>query len=172
MNATLKTGAADDKVSILARGAGNLNLAVDTGSGDDSLDIDIAGYTRVNVVLDAGAGNDSIRGKMFSVVDRTNVKVNRARFDFFAQLGEGSDTLLLETLGGREIRTVIDTGPEGDGRDRVSATHQSLRRSGPVQRHRLVQDGGMDIYEHLSIGYTVQFNMTSPTRQLTFIREL
>ena len=172
MNAALKTGAADDKVSILARGAGNLNLDVDTGSGNDRLDIDVAGYTAVNVVLDAGAGNDSIRCKMFSVVDRTNVKVDRARFDFFAQLGEGSDSLLLETLGGREIRTVIDTGPAGNGRDRISATHQSLRKSGPVQRRHLASDRGMDVYKLVAVGYKVQINMTSPTRQSTVIQDL
>lgn len=204
MNATLKTGATDEKVSILTLGPSNLNLDIDTASGDDDvqvirkgnrildtshqqfnqyisvatgdgndrLDIDVAGYTAVNVVLDAGAGNDSIRCRMFSVVDRTNTKVDRARFDFFALLGEGSDTLLLETLGGREIRTVIDTGPAGNGRDRISATHQSLRHSGPVQRRHLAFDRGMDVYKLLAVGYTVQINMTSQTRQITVIQEL
>ena len=149
-----------------------LNIDALLGDGDDRLDIDIAGYTAVNAVLDAGAGNDSIRCKMSSVIDRTNVKVDRALFDFFAELGNGSDTLLLETLGGREIKTVIDTGPAGDGRDRISASHQSLRRSGPVQRRRLAFDRGMDVYELLAVGYKVQINMTSPTRQFTLIQDL
>ncbi len=147
-------------------------LNVDLGAGNDVLDSDIRGFSNASARIDAGAGNDSIRHKMFSIVDRTNVKVDRARFDFFAELGEGSDTLLLETLGGREIRTVIDTGPPGDGRDRISASHQSLRHSGPVQRRHLAFDQGMDVYELLAVGYTVQINMTSPTRQFTLIQDL
>ena len=131
--------------------AGRVSYNVDLGADDDRLTIDMSGYANVNGLIAAGDGNDEIhiRHRMFAIVDRSQLKLN-------VQLGLGSDILVLETLGYREIRTLIDMGPAGDGRDRVSVSHQSLRRSGRVNRLHLDLDGGMDVYERSAIGFTIE----------------
>jgi hypothetical protein len=131
-----------------------LNLVALLGEGDDRLVIDGAGYADVTTFIDAGAGDDRVRHKMFAIVDRTRLNVE-------VLLGAGSDSLTLETLGYRAIRTVINTGPVGDGRDTISANHQASRRSGRVHLSRLPLDGGMDVYEHRAVGYTVEMTMTT-----------
>ena len=94
--------------------------------------------------------------------DVADIKVN-GFFDvsLFVLLNQGSDNLVVETLGCREIRTLIDMGPAGDGRDRVSVSHQSLRRSGRVNRLHLDLDGGMDVYERSAVGgYTIETSVS------------
>ena len=121
------------------------------GTGDDRLEFDTSGYAEAESLIDAGDGNDAaqIRHRMFAIVDRT-------KFNVTVMLGKGSDTLALETAGYREVRTKFDTGPAGDGRDTASARHDALRRPARRDVRRVALDGGMDAYEHVALGYTVQ----------------
>jgi hypothetical protein len=124
------------------------------GTGDDRLGLDTSGYAQAATFIDAGAGNDAVnvRHRMFAVVDRSNLSV-------VVLLGAGSDTLALESSGYRQIETEINTGPAGDGRDRISTSHHSLRKAGRVQNSSFNLDGRSDVSRHRSVGYTSQVDV-------------
>jgi hypothetical protein len=129
-----------------------LNVTALLGAGDDLLEVDTAGYAGANSFIDAGDGDDKarIRHRMFAVVDRTQLNV-------VVLLGLGSDSAVLETFGYQEIATRIDTGPEEDGFDAISASHYSLS---PARHgrgvYRLFLDDGRDVFDGNAVGYAVQ----------------
>ena len=88
--------------------------------------------------------------------------LDRTQLNLVVMLGAGSDTLAIETAGYRRVKTAINTGPAGDGRDSVSASHQSQRRSSRKHNVRMNLDGGRDVYRHTSKGYAVQKTVRSP----------
>ena len=103
-------------------------------------------------LIDGGNGHDEIRlrHKMFALVDRTQL-------NSVALLGLGSDTLVLETFGYQAIRTSVDMGPEEDGIDVVSASHQSLSASTYGRGvYHLFLDDGKDVFDGLAVGYAAQ----------------
>jgi hypothetical protein len=156
----LTAGSGDDRVGIVKFGSKLLTiqgegtysgLRVDLGSGNDRLVASSQGFSDVSTFVDAGAGNDAVnvRHRMFAVVDRSNLSV-------VVLLGAGSDTLALESSGYRQIKTELNTGRAGDGRDRISTSHHSLRKAGRVQNSSFNLDGRSDVSKHRSVGYTSQ----------------
>jgi len=92
---------------------------------------------------------------MFALVDRTNLNL-------VIMLGAGSDTLAIDVAGYQGVRMAVDTGPEGDGSDNITAHLQSLGRSGPKHVSRTIGDDGMDVFVLKALGYLVEPPGTSP----------
>jgi hypothetical protein len=189
LHASALLGAGDDHLEIISAGRADANILVDAsagndtirssigpnssagglyrlygdvdgdydlGTGDDHLVMETSDVARANIKIDAGDGDDVIhvRHRMFALVDRTNLNL-------VVMLGAGNDTLAIDAAGPREVKMAINSGPEGDGSDSISANVQSLHRNGRKQAGRLVLDGGLDVYEYRAVGYLVQG--TNPT---------
>ncbi len=135
-----------------------LNAVALLGSGDDRLETDTAGYGQADIRIDGGDGDDEIRTR-----HQWLTHLDRTQLNLVVMLGAGSDTLAIETVGYRRIKTSINTGPAGDGSDSVSASHQSQRRSSRRHNVRLNLDGGRDVYRHTTKGYAVQKTVQSAT---------
>jgi hypothetical protein len=138
-----------------------VDLDLDLGAGNDRLTLDTENYADVDSLVNLGDGNDSaaIRHRMFAIVDRTNMALN-------LYLGAGSDFVALDTHNYREVTTTFDTGPTGDGRDFVFASH-SFRPSRSGTGFLRSLDSGRDLFVHLALGYDVQ--STSSGTQITVV---
>jgi hypothetical protein len=177
---TILTGGGNDAVAVRNRlfvgglsfegtteapGLPSVDLDLDLGAGNDRLTLDTENYAEVDSLVDLGDGNDSaaIRHRMFAIVDRTNMALN-------LHLGAGSDFVALDTHNYREITTTFDTGPAGDGRDFVFASH-SFRPSRSGTGFLRSLDSGRDFFVHLALGYDVQ-SKTSGTQITVALRRL
>ncbi len=175
---SILTGAGNDAVAVRNRlfvgglsfenSSDNLpavDLDLDLGAGNDRLTLDTENYPEVNSLVNLGDGNDSaaIRHRMFAIVDRTSLALN-------LHLGAGSDFVALDTHNYREIATTFDTGPAGDGRDFVLASH-SFRPSRSGTGFLRSLDGGRDFFAQLAFGYNVQ-TTTDGTRLTVALRRL
>ena len=190
---TLVTGGGDDTVNAqfgdgsvrFIKDPVRLDLNVDLGAGNDRLMLESAGYANVTDEIILGDGDDTaqIRHRMFAIVDRTQLNVT-------ADLGAGSDLLLFDSSGYRNIVIDVDTGPLGDGRDFVLGTHVAhgtyqgwgkwevnLARIpsavGPVRLLDTPLDDGADRAVWITVGFfEVSQSQTEPTRQITLIQDL
>jgi len=141
---------------------------VDLGAGDDHLMLESVGYADMTNHFDLGDGDDTavVRHRMFAIVDRTRLSV-------FAELGAGSDTLLLDSRGYRSITADIDTGPAGDGRDLIRGAHFAPGAGRPVHVLSDPLDGGTDLAVWVTVGFfEVQQTNVGQTRQITIIQDL
>jgi len=141
---------------------------VDLGAGNDHLMLESVGYADMTNHFDLGDGDDTavVRHRMFAIVDRTRLSV-------FAELGVGSDTLLLDSRGYRSITADIDTGPAGDGRDLIRGAHFAPGAGRPVHVLSDPLDGGTDLAVWVTVGFfEVQQTNVGQTRQITIIQDL
>ncbi len=138
-----------------------VDLDLNLGAGNDRLTLNTENYAEVDSLVDLGEGNDSatIRHRMFAIVDRTNLALS-------LHFGAGSDFVALDTHNYREVTTTFDTGPAGDGRDLVFASH-SFRPSRSGTGFLRSLDSGRDLFVHLALGYDVQ--STASGTQLTVV---
>jgi hypothetical protein len=183
LRAHLDLGDADDEVMIEARGFGFVSTEIDAGGGndtvtgkyrtlrprsfdpptqlafdtrlgdgDDRLEARFSGYADTRLNLDFGAGADwGNVGVLWSwsadvLPFETSVGVN-------GQLGAGDDVFRVLTRGYQEVRADLNTGPDGDGADRVAAAFVLPGESGG--RRNRVTLTSMDVgrLQVLGVGY-------------------
>jgi hypothetical protein len=146
---------------------------VTLGDTVDRVSIQSQGFLEVSDSLSLGGGNDQahIRHRMFAIVDRSNLRVPslESRID----LGAGSDALAMHTHGFRRIVAEVDTGPLGDGRDFLLATHIAAAGSSARRRNLVTTDSfDQDLAITIVIGYSSADLRTEQTRQITIIQDL
>ncbi|MDX1964420.1 MAG: hypothetical protein SFX18_14810 [Pirellulales bacterium] len=146
----------------------SLEMNFNLGAGDDLLQVSTEDVAKVDAKLSLGEGNDTaiIRHRAFAIVDRTQMQV-------FAELGSGADSFLLDTYGYHDIQTSLDSGPTGDGADKILARHLA-RRPRPVRYLRNSLDEGADsALAIVSKSYKTEQTVTgNQVRQTTIIQEI
>jgi hypothetical protein len=197
-------GDADDRVSIQSQGFLDVTDSLSLGGGDDQAHIRhrmFAVVDRTNLHrldVDLGAGNDRLLvgtsnalESQLSIAagdghDRVNLQQQAAppkywvfgtelpRLESTIDLGAGSDSLVTHTHRFRRIAADVDTGPLGDGRDFVLATHVAAGGSSALRRRNLVTTHSFDVDRAtvIAIGYLNVDVRTEQTRQITVIQDL
>lgn len=172
---SLTTGAADDTVAVQVNSGSDspdsrLSLDVDLGAGDDNLAADTTGIATIAEQFNLGAGDDiAIDRASFPRVGRRSPA---GALSLKADLGAGSDLLLVTTRGYGSVKTDIDTGPADDGNDFVWSTHVATSTySGGSTATWLLRNSnssGADYAVWVTVGFhEVRVQRPSPTRQIT-----
>jgi hypothetical protein len=176
----ISLGEGDDRTEIRHRmfaivdRSNLLDLDLNLGAGDDRLLADSDGCQESHLAIDAGEGDDLIQVQQQAALPKYWVfGTELPRLEVSSLLGIGSDTLVMTTRGFRQIATDIDTGPIGDGRDLLLATHVAAGLL-PISRRNLVTTHSFDLDRAtvIAIGYESVDVRTEQTRQITIIQDL
>jgi hypothetical protein len=179
----LDLGPGNDRAEISSRGYGDLTSTIDAGDGDDTivskssppaggavagilwaaihnndlgpgndrLVIEDSGYTRESIFVDAGDGDDEVRTRVTSIQVTFSTQVT-----FAGAVGAGNDKLAIDTIGYRQVKLAINTGPEGDGNDTIIARLQAPGRGSRKFASLMTLDGGADVLDVKARGYIVR----------------
>jgi hypothetical protein len=143
--------------------------------GDDRVQVSSLGYDRGTLSADLGSGNDSLQLLTFrNATADDGALPEPVLLEVHVLLGSGDDSASLVSRGFRQIATDIDTGPLGDGRDRLLATHIAAGFLPTTRRRNLVTTLSFDLdrAKVITIGYESVEIRTEQTRQISLIQDL
>ena len=178
---SLSLGGGDDQAQIRHRmfaivDRSNLHaLDVDLGTGNDRLLVGTSHALEWQLSIAAGDGDDRVSVQQQAALPKYWVfGTELPRLEAGIDLGAGSDSLVIHTHRFRRIATEVDTGPLGDGRDFVLATHVAAGGSSALRRRNLVTTDSFDLDRArvIAIGYPSVEVRTEQTRQITVIQDL
>jgi hypothetical protein len=153
----LASAGGDDQVRIRHRmfaivDRTQLTFDAALGAGDDRLNLHAAGYDAAALSLDFAAGDD--RGIVHVQTSQPKTEQTR-QITVIQDMGPGDDSFNLVARGYDDARATLNTGPDGDGRDRIAATFVLPGQPGPRPRTRhLVTSHSVDSVRILGVGYT------------------